>query len=511
MTAADNKKLKIALAILMGIFMMVETVYLARNYGSQAFGAMAITANLIMFVGLITGFIGHYLCHWKTENVYLALGISMGLVFLIIFPIYVVPDEPVHLNTAYELSNRMMGVATTPDGVYYRACDRTLPVVVRYTIDMFNEYYGHLFEATGDTSLILRNDGTVATMFYQYIPGAIGITIGRLLNLNTLMTFLLGRLFTLACFVTAVYFAIKFLPVGKTLLMIVALTPMMLQQGMSYSYDWFINSTAIWITVLTIRILMARRDGKPVKKIEYIVLAVLSILLLPLKGKVYFAISLMPWILMFLPAGPMPEKRKSILKKLFYTLFVLIIVFIGIRMFSGGAIVDEPENYISYADAQGYTLQFFINRPTELLYVLKSTFFQYGTSLIASAVGDNFGWLEINLFSPVLYMLYAALLLTAVKNKDEPEFLTGKQRAAVLICNAVAICCVFGAMLLRYSPVGGAIMGVQGRYFIPTELAVLLAVRGNWINKYSKVDQYALFIMIIALNLTANLLIMYYS
>ena len=66
-------------------------------------------------------------------------------------------------------------------------------------------------------------------------------------------------------------------------------------------------------------------------------------------------------------------------------------------------------------------------------------------------------------------------------------------------------------MLLRYSPVGGAIMGVQGRYFIPTELAVLLAVRGNWISKYSKVDQYALFIMIIALNLTANLLIMYYS
>ena len=44
-----------------------------------------------------------------------------------------------------------------------------------------------------------------------------------------------------------------------------------------------------------------------------------------------------------------------------------------------------------------------------------------------------------------------------------------------------------------------------------TTLAVLLAVRGNWITKYSKVDQYSLFIMIAAVNLTANLLIMYYS
>lgn len=511
MIISGKNKNKIAIAVFLGIFILAEAVFLSRNYGAQPFGVMALTANLLMFIGLLTGFIGHYVCHWKMENVYLALGITMGLVFLIIFPIYVVPDEPVHLNTAYELSNRMMGVKTAGDGVYYRACDRTLPVVVRYTISMFNDYYAHLFEPTGDTSLVFRDDGTVATMFYQYIPGAVGITLGRLLNLNTLMTFLLGRLFTLACFVCAIYFAIKILPVGKMVLMVVALTPMMLQQGMSYSYDWFINSTAIWITVLTVRIMMARRNEQPVKKIEYIALAVLGLLLLPLKGKVYFALAFMPWILMFLPANPMDAKKKSVLKKLFYTLFVLVVVFVFIRMFSGGSIVEEPENYISYADAQGYTLQFFINHPFELLYVFKRTIFQYGSSLIASCVGDNFGWLEISLFTPVLYMLYLVILLVSVKNNDEEEYFSNKQKAAVLICSAVAICCVFGAMLLRYSPVGGAIMGVQGRYFIPMELAVLLSIRGNWIRKYSKVDQYALFIMIVALNLTANMLILYYS
>ena len=511
MTETANRKRLLMIAAVMGIFMLTETLYMYRHYGASAFGIMAVTANLIMFVGLLTGFIGHYLCGWKTENVYLAFGIAMGLVFLIIFPIYVVPDEPVHLNTAYELSNRLMGVGTSPDGVYYRACDRTLPVTVKYTIGLFNEYYGHLFEPTGNTELILRNDGTVATMFYQYIPGALGITLGRLLNLNTLTTFLLGRLFTLACFVTLIYFAIKLLPVGKMVLMVVALTPMMLQQGMSYSYDWFLNSISILITVFTVRIMLAKKEGQPVRRAEYIVLAVLSVLLLPLKGKVYFAISLMPWILILMPEKPMSAKYKSILKKFAYTLIVLIAVFTVYRYFAGGQLLEEPENIISFAELQGYTPQFFINKPYELIFVLKQTFFQYGMSLFSSCIGDNFGWLEINLYTPVLYMLYAALFLTAVKNRDEKSYFTGKQKAWVLACSGIAICSVFGAMLLRYSPVGWAIMGVQGRYFIPTELAVLLAVRGNWITKYSKVDQYSLFIMIAAVNLTANLLIMYYS
>ena len=62
MTETANRKRLLMIAAVMGIFMLTETLYMYRHYGASAFGIMAVTANLIMFVGLLTGFIGHYLC-----------------------------------------------------------------------------------------------------------------------------------------------------------------------------------------------------------------------------------------------------------------------------------------------------------------------------------------------------------------------------------------------------------------------------------------------------------------
>ena len=74
----------------------------------------------------------------------------------------------------------------------------------------------------------------------------IKIALGRLLHLNSVPTFYLGRMMNLLLFAILGMLAVRKMPFGKNILFATALLPLTLQQVASYSYDSVIIAFAFY-------------------------------------------------------------------------------------------------------------------------------------------------------------------------------------------------------------------------------------------------------------------------
>ncbi|MCC8103534.1 MAG: DUF2142 domain-containing protein, partial [Clostridiales bacterium] len=176
--------------------------------------------------------------------------LSLGLMMGCVITMYGVPDEPSHIDTAYQLSNELLGIPdSTKDGyIYKRADDADMTAEDKESISVaaYERLYRQLFTMVEDDTLVecralsaLNNSGRI-----YYLPQALGITLGRILGLGTMPMLMLGRLFALIAYAILTTLAVKKLPVGKVSLMLIAVLPISLQQAASFSYDSVINGVA---------------------------------------------------------------------------------------------------------------------------------------------------------------------------------------------------------------------------------------------------------------------------
>jgi hypothetical protein len=69
----------------------------------------AVCIGVLIIITVAWSYFTLFYFHLSYHLIYLVLGVTMGLIFLILIPAYDVPDENRHFNTAYQLSNLMMG------------------------------------------------------------------------------------------------------------------------------------------------------------------------------------------------------------------------------------------------------------------------------------------------------------------------------------------------------------------------------------------------------------------
>lgn len=177
---------------------------------------------------------------WKC---FLPLGLIAGIAFSLLVPVYGVPDEPNHMDTAYRYSNLIMGVGDTgdPDKIWQRQCDSRAKELLGYDVESGSYYqvYVHTFEYAPDTDLIqvAYTDTSTLAPAVCFIPAALGLTLGRVLHLSGLLTLQLARLFNLLAFLLLTQFALAILPFGRNTMALVSFLPVTLQQACSASYD----------------------------------------------------------------------------------------------------------------------------------------------------------------------------------------------------------------------------------------------------------------------------------
>ena len=175
----------------------------------------------------------------------------LGILYMLVIPMYSVPDEYTHSDSAYILSNRILGIdeMESKHYGYKRAVDIENAQAPDYFTkdDDYRRIYQELFSRTSDDSLskTYMIDATQNVGILYYLAAALGITFARLLNLSTLSMFMMGRLFNLIVFTLLIYWSFLKLPIKKMTLLLYASLPIVLQEAASFSYDSLLNGFAI--------------------------------------------------------------------------------------------------------------------------------------------------------------------------------------------------------------------------------------------------------------------------
>ncbi|MBQ6560419.1 MAG: DUF2142 domain-containing protein, partial [Erysipelotrichaceae bacterium] len=141
----------------------------------------------------------------KYEILFLCIGIAFGLTFWLIITPMSVPDETVHYEYSFQLSNYIM---RTEDHMVFNEEYQNYGAMVGH-LNISAAYERFIKKINKplhlrDSDVRMRYDINESYKIC-FIPQALGITVGRLLKWNMLRTFYLGRLFNLIFYLVCLY------------------------------------------------------------------------------------------------------------------------------------------------------------------------------------------------------------------------------------------------------------------------------------------------------------------
>ncbi len=418
------------------------------------------------------------------EKIYLITSIVLGFCMTLIIPVGSAPDEPTHMYVSYDLSNKLMGVDKDSEGyLLMRKEDVDAYTQTKWlTREYINGYYSDLFNQDIDDELVVTDIEVSDSNYFLYFFSALGITVGRLLGLDSILMYLLGRWFNMLFFSGVTYFAIKKIPFGKSVVFVWALLPIMIQQTCSFSYDCVINALCILIIAMTFNFMYGEKYEKIKQKyVDIFMLVIACLFLLPCKEYALLPVAIFPLLILIKKAKEVILEKQYSKLKIYGTLALVCLLtvsasVVAIKYISASTGTEGA--YVEWAGKNANSVGYFLSDPIELVSIFKDTMLKNGTSYINQMFGGYLGWMEIAV--PFIFVFpFAVLLLYAgLFHENEEICMTlGDRLWFVFVFLAVDFLACLG-MLLYWTPADARfIEGVQGRYFLPALVPVVLSMR----------------------------------
>ncbi len=458
----------------------------------------------LLFAGFIVIYIV-YIKQLKPEQLFLVAAVIFGLFFMFIMPPLTVGDECRHFDTAYDLSNRFLGIkSTVPNQMMKRTADLSLvppDYMQNQNWTLFNYYeeiWPHVFsqlKKPQDYSLIsvYPYASRLNAYVFMYLPSALGITLGRLLKLNFLLTFLLGRFFNLFIFILIAYYALKKYSYGKTFFATFALAPMFIHQIASYSYDSILLSLTFYFVLAVSAIITEKRT---VSKKECYCLC-LAIFLFASTKVVYFPLV---FLLLFLKKenfSTLKAKRLFLLAAFiclvasfafnhFYE--KLTVPILNVEQFIAANNKIPKASSASLAPVNAVTemtgVKWVLKNPLTYAYILLNTIAERGGYYLITAAGGFLGWEAIPMNKLLVAALIGLFLFQIFRTKYEgchalQERPVGQRFVMILIFVFISGAIFTSLNLLAPPDFANPVIGsVQGRYFLPV-LPLIYLCRKN--------------------------------
>lgn len=465
------------------IIQIIIVLLLLNHFNTKSlYATYSIGLDLLIYLtGLLT-YYGTYIKQWKVENLFLVISIVFGCFMTLNLPIKAVPDERTHLYTAYAISDRMLtGFNKEKENFTIRQQDEELlqqNIEYGNSIDIMNWYYSQItHKSYGDSLELAVSNGLSSNHIAYYIPAG-AIAICRALNCNAFWTLMSGRIINYLQYILLIYFSIKLIPFAKLLPFTIALYPMAVQQGMSYSYDCLVIALSIF--VISTSLSYKYGDLSKYKKyIQLFLVALASILLFALKSHSYAFISLVPIVVLL-----SDKKWFQIIFKIgvgILCIFGIVFVLYAIldKIFQFPDILVEPDNPIVWAgNIQGYTLQYFINEPYDFIIVnlrtLKHDIFYF----FFSAISSYLGWLNVGTPKVLAFIFFGLSGLSVFSNTTNEKMNRYIKTYFGITVIFTELAITFALLVGHTFKYAGLALGLQGRYFLPLIMPLLLICQG---------------------------------
>ncbi len=416
------------------------------------------------------------------EKMFLAFAIPVGIMYIVfIVPSYA-PDEHAHMWKAYEVSTGKLVTKIEEDGTSSSQVPKDLIKYSPSEVGKYIKLIGMISGSTNYEDTVTLTSPAQSYSFILYIGSSIGFLISRIFSLNILIGIYLGRIINLILFLLAGYYMIKIIPFGKLLMTSYLFMPMVLQQAVSFSADSITNIVVLLFIAYILKLIFQKEK---IKIKQDIILCVLSILVGIVKI-VY--VPILGLILMLIFKNNMTKKEKAIVIP---TCIILGgIVSIATYLFSTQYV---SPNMIPYYEENNVNaseqISYIIHNPINVLKTIKNDWYNKGEVYIDTLIGSSLGWLNIAINRPIIVLFLLTILYSAIVEKNKVA-LNKKQKIWTAILAVGSIVIIELAMYISWTGVGASsIEGIQGRYFVPIGILLLLTLcmKNNYL-KYKNVN-----------------------
>lgn len=508
-------------------------------YGGLFFLSMVVLVGIgILIFGKNWEFFDGVFSGSKLPGLYFGIIMCLGILYMLVLAPLSAPDEVSHYISAYELSNRFLGLpGADEDGyIYIREEDdwiedvnqefrnwkeeqkdaventaddakedqKGTPVILGQTLK--EETYKAIHdggtvkkETVHDESsekmsgLRVSRQPSVRTTPLAYVPQALGFTLARVLDLNSIALLYLGRFFNLLLFAAVGTLTIKRLSFGKNAFFGVSILPMSLHLAASLSYDVVILAGSGLFAAVCLD-LAYKAEKVSVK--DVVLLACIMAVMGPCK-MVYGAIAGFCLLI--------PVKKFGNWKKWTISAVAVLGSFLAamdvVNLRTVAMYTQESDSYVAWAEEAGYSFAELIHQPVHVLQLFYNTVAWQGESLYSGMLGEALGNRDAVLNTPylVILLLTVCLILLALKKPGEEIVIKIKARLWIWFICLVIFGALMFSMLLAWTPKSSnMVQGVQGRYMLPLLPIFLLTLKNQKAVRTDTDDRLILYTMIAA-------------
>lgn len=415
-------------------------------------------AILSIIVFLLTAALWCLFRYAPVERIAPVLILGMGIVMMILMSPMSGPDERYHYLSACKLSNVLLGTedVETIDANYYddEAYEAHFNVVrnFRQVENGWNDTYA---EDAGERNISLQRSNDLHFAI-SYIFSAMGIALGRILHLGFVKTYYLGRLFNLLAYVGMATAAIRKTPKLKELFLLVALLPICLQQATSYSYDMLIFGSSLMFAAWFVYL---KDDQNEICPRDIISMCIMVVLFSGVK-LVYATLAAMLFIIL--------TKKKDNEKKRRTTWIIgsLVVIEILFTMWYIQRITFPITDRYHWADA--------FRHPFQFLQVALATCMQNGGDWTLELLGQKLAGLSVVIPSITILGMGMLLILASARSRKNTVELTMLDNCVILFWGICGVLLTVLAIWTDTAYGSTIVSGLQGRYFIPYLIPMLL-------------------------------------
>ena len=529
----------IVVAYIQSLYVNLGVSHTSDYFLKKSYIILSVAALLLILVS------GIYLniTKFSIVNIYPFVMLIFGLGYMYVFPAMSAPDEIAHFISAYKISNKMLGKqATVKDGhVIIRAQDLWIEDVDgEYTFDKskseeekvlipeegshgkiisskleetsYKVFYGKGDSRSNNTYISFSGQNyemaqslhaPVNTIPSVYFLPATGITLARIMGLNSIYLVLFGRMANLILFILFGTLGIYFLPKFKEFIFLVSLLPTTIELAASYSYDAVMISSMIFFVSY---VFFLAHEKKEFDIKDLVIVSLIAGLVLPCK-MVYFPMLLMLFsipLYKFKFRGKVDGKIKKENIAFFLTSAVVVLLswMFAMYLVNRSTVVGYSTSNTSsleWAGEESYTIGYLLHNKLKAVKLFYNTLLLQLEYYHKTMFGAYLGHADDVVGIPYIGFLVLNIgMIFSVFGEVKEKQLLVKERVLTGISIFFVIFLVLLSMLIAWTPISSEfIEGVSGRYFIPVLLPLLMICRNNKIAIKDETKRKIIFLFIL--------------
>lgn len=505
--AGSRRSFKLILSLIISLIIIITMIMLFNlnfaKYSDNSSIYWVVVLLAMLLGGSVFSSVNYLILskNYKVENLYLLLAIPLCIIFNLIMIPGMVPDENTHMEMSYSLSSQLLGEET--DGkIMLRAEEKYIfeRLPSGPNLERYDYTYSHLLSGEDNGDYIeVDKESTSIKQAFGYLPAIMGTTLGRVMHVGATPTFYLARIFNTIISVWLIFFAIKRTPIGKQLMLVLALLPITLQQICSLSYDSMLIGCSFFCIAYGLRFVY---DNEEVGKGNFIKFLSAGVVLLALKSSIYAFILMIPIFAKFkvLDDNRRIERRQKLVIFLSLTIFILLLNFIqfGHTEASTTSALEATHHIVSWSGTEGYTVSWILSHPIESIGIFINSWGENFGFYFFSALGTRLSWFTITLSDTLAYWWLGFLVISALKGEDEEHQVSGRLKLLFLMISGAGICLSILAMWTNWTPLTSPIiLGVQGRYFLPVLFPLFMLLNNRFVKIKGNIYRYINIAMVV--------------